>query len=84
MNAQCYYDVKKEFEDVFRYNAMFMVNVEEQVSNVKMENVCIRRGAKVVTIAKIPKQYVIKYHGTHNLHHFLYGIRYYNVYSEKF
>ena len=71
MNAQCYYDVKKEFEDVLRYNAMFMVNVEEQVSNVIMKNVCIHRGAKVVTIAKILKRYVIKYHGTLNFHHLL-------------
>ena len=71
MNAQCYYDVKKEFEDVFRYNAMFIANVEEKVSNVIMKNVCIHRSAKVAMIAKIQKRYVIKYHGTLNFHHLL-------------
>ena len=55
VNVPRSYDVKKEFEDVFRYNAMFMVNVEEKVSDVIMKNVCIHRGAKVVMIAKIQK-----------------------------
>ena len=53
----------KELKDVFPINAMSMVSVEEETSNVSVKNVSMYLGVRVAMIVKIEQKFVIRNQG---------------------